>query len=169
MAYDQKELDELISCPKMLSEPPRRDLRLVGADWRNDMKLVSEGQPGEFSAFFRRSDEFPENFSVGLIYDPKDGSGEITLLRCNGQHGVFNGTFDPRHPHWGYHVHRATEQALNAGLKAEKYASTTTEYASYEQAVQYFLKLINLDSTEARKHFPDRTAQAVLPLETRGD
>ena len=91
MAYNQNEIDALISCPKSLTEPPKRDLRLVGADWRNDMTLQSEGCKGEFAVFFRRSDDFPENFSIGLKYDPKDGSGEITLLRCNGQHGVLTG------------------------------------------------------------------------------
>ena len=92
--------------PEIGFNSSRKELRLVGTDWRNDMKMVSKGHPGEFNAFFRRSEDFPENFSIGLSYDPKDGSGEITLLRCNGPHGVFNGTFDPTHPHWGYHIHK---------------------------------------------------------------
>jgi hypothetical protein len=91
MTYTQNDIDALISCVKKVSDPPRRELRLAGAHWRNDMKLVSVKVDGEFSAFIRRSDDFPENFSIGLNYDPKDGSGEITLIRCNGQHGVFGG------------------------------------------------------------------------------
>lgn len=115
--------------------------------------------------FLRRSDDFPENFSIGLVYDPKDGSGEITLLRCNGQHGVFNGAFNPNHSHWGYHIHRATETAIAAGFKPEKYAESTAAYASFEEAVQHFVKLIDLNSADAKKHFPDNTAQVELPLE----
>ena len=130
------------------------------------MRLASSKHPGEFAAFFRRSEDFPENFSIGISYDPKDGSGEIILLRCNGQHGVFNGTFDPRHPHWGYHIHRASEAALVAGFKAEKYAEHTSAYASYEEAVQHFLTLINLDVAERSKYFPDKTAQTILPFQT---
>jgi len=133
------------------------------------MKLLSEGRPGEFAAFLRRSDDFPENFSIGLIYDPKDGSGEVTLLRCNGQHGVFNGTFDPQHPHWGYHIHKASEAAMSAGLKPEKYAISTKEYASYEEAVQVFVKLINLDAGEAKKHRPARIAQSALPFQSESE
>ena len=101
MAYTQNEIDELISCNKKVAEAPKQKLRLVGAYWRNDMKLVSDGKPGVFAVFFRKSEEFKENFSIGISYDRKDGSGEIVLLRCNGQHGVFGGSFDPQHPHWG--------------------------------------------------------------------
>lgn len=88
--YSQNDIDELISCPKNISEPPKRELKLVGADWRNNMTLVASGRAGEFRVFFRRSEDFVEAFSVGLCYDPKDGSGEITLLRCNGPHGGSN-------------------------------------------------------------------------------
>jgi hypothetical protein len=66
MEYSQTEIDQLVSCPKQVSTPQRKELRLVGADWRNDMKMVSKGRPGEFNAFFRRSEDFPENFSIGL-------------------------------------------------------------------------------------------------------
>jgi len=163
--YSQRDIDELISCPKNVSEAPKREVKLVGAHWKNDMTLVAEGRPGEFNVFFRRSEDFPENFSIGLSYDQKDGSGETILLRCNGPHGAFNATFNPTHPHWGYHIHRATESAINAGLKAERHAEITTAYASYEEAVHHFVKLINLDATEIAKYFPDKTAQGTLAFE----
>lgn len=166
LTYSQNDLDSLISCAKTIQEPPKRERRLVGADWRNDMRLVSAEHAGDFAVFLRQSEDFPENFSIGLVYDAKDGTGEITLLRCNGQHGVFSGTFDPAHPHWGYHIHRASADMLNAGLKAEKRADSTDKYASYEEAVQYFVKLINLDPAEASKYFPDRFSQGSLPFGT---
>ena len=168
MSYTQKDIDALISCEKTVSDPPRRDMRLAGAHWRNDMKLVAEKVDGEFQVFIRRSDDFPENFSIGLTYDPKDGRGEITLIRCNGQHGVFGGTFDPNHPHWGYHIHRATEASIVAGLRPENHAESTAAYASFEEAVQHFVRLINLKAEEADKHFPNK-AQAALPFEEGGN
>jgi hypothetical protein len=164
VTYTQKDIDALLSCAKSVSDPPKRNLRLVGAHWRNDMKLVAVMVDGEFSVFFRRSEDFPENFSIGLTYDPKDGSGEITLVRCNGQHGVFGGTFDPNHPHWSYHIHRATEATIAAGLRPEHHAENTAAYASFEEAVQHFVKLINLNSAEADKYFPNK-AQTALPFE----
>ena len=39
--YSQDDIDQLISCPKTILEPPKRELKLVGADWRNDMVLAA--------------------------------------------------------------------------------------------------------------------------------
>ena len=66
-----------------------------------------------------------------------------------------NGRLDPKHPHWGFHIHEATAEALDSGFRAEKNAVKTGEYASFEEAIQYFLKRVNLKRTEAEKHFPD--------------
>jgi hypothetical protein len=155
-AYNQKDIDDLIVCPKTISEPPKRDMKLTGADWRNDMKLIaSDGTVGEFSVFMRRSDDFPENFSIGLIYHSNDERGEIGLIRCNGPHGVYNsGASDADHPHWDYHIHKASERALDAGERAERYADKTRAYASFEEAIQYFVTSVNLDRGDANKYFP---------------
>jgi hypothetical protein len=39
-AYSDEEIERLISCPKEISVPLAKNLRLSGADWRNDAKLV---------------------------------------------------------------------------------------------------------------------------------
>ena len=70
------------------------------------MRLKSADGELEFRAFMRRSEDLPENFSIGLVFLPQDGTGEVTLLRCNGPHGAFNDSFDPAHPHSDFHVHR---------------------------------------------------------------
>lgn len=164
--YSQKEINDLIVCPKMISEPPKREMKLIGADWRNDMKLIaSDGTLGEFSVFMRKSEDFPENFSIGLIYHSKDERGEIGLIRCNGPHGDYNGgkSGDEDHPHWDYHIHTASERALDAGERAEKYAVKTSEYASFEEAVQYFVKTVNLEKGYVNQYFP-RNRQRELDL-----
>jgi hypothetical protein len=163
--FSQVELDQLVACPKVISEAPARELRLDGAHWRNDAKLVaSDGTKGYFAMFLRKSDDFPENFSVGLTYVANDGRSSIQLFRCNGKHGVFNNDSDPEHPHWDYHIHRASEQAIEAGFKSEKYAEKTTAFASYEEALQYFVKAINLNAKDSSRHFP-ATTQADLQFE----
>jgi len=58
---------------------------------------------------------------------------------------------------------------MSAGLKPEKYAISTKEYASYEEAVQLFVKLINLDAGEAKKHLPARIAQSALPFQSESE
>jgi hypothetical protein len=154
-AFSQNELEEQITCPKEVSEPPRREMKLDGAHWRNDAKLVaSNAVKGEFAIFMRKSEDFPENFSIGLIYSPHDGRGEIILFRCNGKHGDFNRSFDPTHPHFDYHVHRASEDAIEAGQAPEKSAVKTAGFAPYEEALQFFVKEIGLNAKDAKKHFP---------------
>ncbi|MBM3753477.1 MAG: hypothetical protein FJW38_05815 [Acidobacteria bacterium] len=168
MSYTQAEIDELISCQKTISDPPKRDLKPAGAHSRNDMRLVASGLDGEFTAFMRRSIDFPENFFIGLIYDPKNGTGEITLIRCNGLHGVFGGSFDPDHPHWGNHIHRATEANIAAGLRPERHAVSTDAYASFEEALQHFVKLINFSPAQANEYFPS-DAQSTFPFQEGGN
>jgi len=55
--------------------------------------------------------------------------------------------------HDRYHVHQAQEETINSGLKAERTAFITEEYASYDDALGYFLRKCNI--TEAEKYFPN--------------
>jgi hypothetical protein len=121
--------------------------------WRNDMRLASVEGDAEFRVFMRKNDKFPENFSIGLVYLPRDGSGEIPLLRCNGPHGGYNAAFDPSHPHHAPHVHTTTEEMIASGNRPESSADVCEEYASYEEALQYFLRTVNV--ANAMQHFSD--------------
>lgn len=157
-AFTQIEIDALIRCPKKVVEAPRRTMRQEGAYLRNAAKLAAVNEvEGDFLIFLRENEDFPENFSIGLIYSPRDGRDAITLLRCNGKHGDYNKSFDPEHPHCDFHIHRATERAIEAGYAAEKFADKTMEFASFEEALQVFVKMINLNSDDARKYFPANT------------
>jgi hypothetical protein len=161
-AFSDDEIGALIHCPKEVSDPPRREMRSTGADHRNDMKLTSDECQGAFSVFLRRNIDFPENFSVGLIYHPNDGREALILMRCNGPHGECNGHFDASHPHWSYHVHKATEEAIESGLRPERKAEQVDAYGSFEEAIQYFVKEINLKKSDADKYFPGDSLQRIL-------
>jgi len=153
--FSQDEIDALISCSKGISEAPKREMRLDGAHLRNTAKLIAlDNTKGEFIVFMRQSEDFPENFSIGLSYSPCDGRETIKLLRCNGKHGDYNGSFDQDHPHFDFHIHQASEKAIEAGYLPEKFATKTTEYASFEEAIQCFVKAINLNARDAEKYFP---------------
>jgi elongation factor P hydroxylase len=77
---------------------------------------------------------------------------------CNGPHDGFNDSFDPDHPHWDYHVHRASAEMIEAGLRPERAATINRE-----EAAQYFLRAPNI--TDARTYFAD-PAQGMLPFST---
>jgi hypothetical protein len=167
MAYTVQDITKLISCSKKILDPPKRDMRVGDGFRRNDMTLVSDGVPGFFHVFMRQSEDFQENFSIGLRYDPKDGTGDITLIRCNGPHGAYNGNADPSHPHWDFHVHRASPEAIANGFRAEKYAEKTLEFASLEEALRYFLRETNVDPGDVETYFPGHSRQ--LDLDWQAD
>lgn len=122
-----------------------RNMKIDVANLRNGAKLIAtDGTKGSFLLFIRQNRDFQENFSVGLSYHSQDGRHELRLLRCNGKHGEFNrgnNAFDPAHPHWNFHVHTATQDAIDSGYTAEMNATVTTEFASLIEAVQYLLKV----------------------------
>lgn len=157
--YTQGEIDRLISCPKRIVDPPRQDMRREGGHLRNDMRLQPIEGPGEFRVFIRINTHFKDNFSIGLAFNPRDGSGEFILLRCNGPHGAYNDSFYPEHPHFGFHIHRATEDALRTGIRAEKNAQSSDAFDSFDGALQYFLNVTNI--VNAGKYFPPHRQIAI--------
>jgi hypothetical protein len=161
--YTQQEIDDLIACAKVVSEAPKRDMKLDRGHFHNDMRLKSTDDKLEFRAFMRRSEDLPENFSIGLAFLAKDGSGEVILLRCNGPHGEYNDSFDPGHPHYDYHVHRASAEMIEAGLRPEKAATISRDFASYEEALQYFMRATNVK--DARTYFSDLAQGKLFPDE----
>ena len=62
--YTQAELDDLIAAPKIITEAPKKAMRLERGSRRNDMRLRSEDESMDFTAFMRINDTFPENFSI---------------------------------------------------------------------------------------------------------
>src|SRR3990172_4574315 len=121
-------------------EPPRREMRLDGKMKRNDMTLKSADGKHSFRAFMRQSDEFPENFSVGLVYQPGEEPGSFQLIRCNGQHGG-----ERVHPHHAvFHIHRSKADDINAGILEPRQIDQAATFASFREALAHFCRLIQL-------------------------
>jgi hypothetical protein len=155
--FTDAELEELIRCPKEVVEPPRREMRIDGKVKRNDMGLRSKDGKHAFRAFIRQSDDFPENFSVGLMYQPGEEPGSFQLLRCNGQHGG-----ERVHPHHAvFHIHRSKAEDINAGILEPREIEQAASYASFREALAHFCRLIQLDRPD--DHFPGLTQTILFP------
>lgn len=152
-----QEIEQLISCPKRIIEPPKKEPQLTNGHWRNDMKLQSADGEYDFFVFMRKNEDFEENFSIGLIYNPKGIRGEIHLFRCNGPHGP-HVLFEH---HDRFHVHKADPENLSSGVRAEREAFVTREYASFQDALGYFLKKCNI--LEAEKYFDSVMQYQLFP------
>ena len=124
-------------------------MRAEGQMLRNEMELESLDGKHAFHAFMRQSRKFPENFSVGLDYLPKDEPGIFCLLRCNGMHGGHK-----VHPHHlNCHIHRNKAEDVNAGLRVERHIERTGEYAAFRDALHYFLRAVNVRRDDLLLHF----------------
>ncbi|MBI3524525.1 MAG: hypothetical protein HY066_08345 [Betaproteobacteria bacterium] len=154
--YTDDEITRLIGCPKTINEAPRREMKEENRHRRNDLVAVS-GDGAEFDAFIRQSLDFAEDFSLGLIYRAPDGK-RVTLVRFNGQHEQSPKLFGG-HPHFSYHIHRATAENLNAGRLEKHPAAITGRYASFDEAIAEFMTMTNIQSWE--RHFPNAVP---LPL-----
>jgi len=142
------EIERLIECPKNIIAPPKREMTLHRGNWRNDMKLQEQGGDNVFSVFMRKNADFEENFSIGLIHLPKGVKGDAVLIRLNGPHGPHL-LFDY---HDRYHIHIAHSDNMEAGLKEERKAFITNEYASFQEALAYFIKRCRI--LNANDYFP---------------
>lgn len=161
--YTDDELSDLIACPKVITNPPHREMRLDGQHWRNEMDLVaSDDKALTFHVFMRRNDNIPENFSIGLDFRHVEERDTICLLRCNGPHGRYLGQRDPAHIR--RHIHYARAENIEAGARAERGGVETDEYSSYEDALAYFLQQTGIEHAE--EYFP---AHRQPPLFELGD
>ena len=155
--WTQAQLDALIVCPKRITVPPKTRMEQARGYWRNGMDLEAVDGSRRFRAYMRVNDAFPENFSIGLIVLPVDGAAgdlreEIHLLRCNGPHEeVGSKEARPGMPGWhfGYHIHRAKADNMDAGMRAERGAETTSEYGSFSEALSFFVKTCGVQGAKA--------------------
>lgn len=155
--FTDEELEELIACAKRVKNPPRREMRLEGKMKRNDMTLRSADGKHNFDAFMRQSEEFQENFSIGLTYHPGDEPGSFPLIRFNGQHGG-----ERVHPHHAYfHIHRSKADDINAGILEARQIEETAAYASFREALAYFCTMIKLESAD--NFFPGISQTRLFP------
>jgi hypothetical protein len=147
--YTDELIEELISCPKKVTDSPK-DSGVGRGSSKIKFSLESTNGNYSFGGFISKNLTFQENFSIGLVYYPKDEKGSIVLLRANGPHGLNENL--PHHD--GPHVYIATAERMNAGLKPEGKIETTVPYATIDDAIQYYIKRINVIPVDRQKHFP---------------
>ena len=153
--YTNDDIARLIGSPRTIKEAPRREMKEENRHRRNDL-VVASGDGAEFDVFIRQSVDFGEDFSLGLVYRAPDGK-RVTLVRFNGQHEQSSQLFGS-HPHFSYHIHKATAENLNAGRLEKHPAAVTDNYASFEEAIGEFLVAMNIQGWE--RYFP----QAAPPM-----
>ncbi len=149
MIFTDELIDELINCSKKVIDAPK-DSSVGRGSSKTKFLLESIDGQHSFSGFISKNLTFQENYSIGLVYNPKEEKGKIVLLRVNGPHGPNENA--PHHN--GPHVHLSTAERINAGLKPEGVIETEVPYSTVEDAIQHYLKRINIILADRQKYFP---------------
>ena len=143
------EIDSLLAESKPLPKNWTTRLRTRAKSNRQhverDMEIQGEAD-NNFRIIIRQNTINPLSFSIILTFKDKDGS-RFVLRRYNGKHssqhtnrlekarGEPNSSFRNT-----FHIHKATQRYQEEGLPIEGYAEETTEYASFDTALQAFVR-----------------------------
>lgn len=139
-------LEGLITCPKKIVTPPKREMTIQNQCRRNNFTARSVNGSEDFCIRLRQSAILPEDFSIVLQW--KSDGRNIIIFRCNGPHGG-NRSIPS---HFTPHVHRLNLELAAQGIFKESDTATTTEYSTFESAVRYFLLYCGIEG--AGKYFP---------------
>lgn len=160
MTFTDELIEELVNCPKKVVDAPK-DSGVGRGSRKTKFLLESADGQHSFSGFISKNLTFQENYSIGLVYNPKEEKGKIVLVRVNGPHGQNENT--PHHD--GPHVHLSTADRINAGLKPEGVIETDVPYSTIEDATQHYIKRINIIPADRQKHFPTPNNQIDINFE----
>ena len=165
-AVTERLLNDLITCKKNAVRADRKGLLVSNRHKKNTVYLTSQDGNYEFKMFMRQSEEFIEDFSIGLIWtNPTTyidiSKNSVILLRCQGPH-------DGKAPlgtdlHHDYHIHRITLD----DFKAKRYQkpsgrTSTSDFSSFEQAIFYFISACNIQNIDSVVNLPEGVSQTSL-------
>jgi hypothetical protein len=159
-------LQEVLYCPKVTVRAERKKMTLSNRHKKNTVYLTSEDGRYEYKLFLRQSDEFLEDFSVGLIWtNPMHfidiSKNSVILLRCQGPH-------DGKEPlgadiHHDYHIHQITMSDFEARRYQKPSGRTvSSEFSSFEQAIFYFINTYHVKDIEKYMELPEGVNQTSL-------
>ncbi len=107
-------INELIVCPKKAIKADRKRMIAVNRSFRNRITLCSLDGSYGFDLFLRQSEEFVEDFSVGLIWTNasqySDIAKDIILIRFQGPHD--SGKPFGEDLHHDYHIHQISVEDI---------------------------------------------------------
>lgn len=159
-------LQEVLFCNKFAVRADRKKLSFSNRHRRNNIYLVSEDHKFEYKLYLRQSEDFIEDFSVGLIWTNPSNYIEISkssviLLRCQGPH-------DGKEPlgtdiHHDYHIHTITlDDFLARRYQKPSGRTLTSDFSSFEQAIFYLVNTYSVKNVEKVVELPEEVNQTSL-------
>lgn len=146
-----REIENWLNLPKKIIRPPKRELISRQGSLRNDFECESIDGNERFRVFIRILEILQEDFSIGLDHIDQQGKS-LCLMRCNGKHGYHRNHQADAIPFDDFHIHLATAEAIAKGESPEQFAEPTKEYATWQDALFYFVKRACIQ--DADRYFP---------------
>lgn len=144
-------INELITCPKKALKAERKRMVAVNRSLRNRIALCSLGGEYSFDLFMRQSEEFLEDFSVGLIWtnaaEYSDIAKDIILIRFQGPHDT--GKPFGEDIHHDYHIHQiSVEDIAQRRYLRPSDKSSSGRFNSFPSAVYEIVEYCNIIGLE---------------------
>jgi len=145
--FSNELIQELISCPKRANKVDKKNMYSENRHSRKNIDITSLDGKYTFKMFLRKSEEFVEDFSVGLIWtnpnDYTDIKKNIILLRCQGPHDSKSTV--GADIHHSYHIHEITmEDIENTRYSSPANKEVTKNFSSFSSAILHFIKICDI-------------------------
>lgn len=143
------EIEQLLAAHKIVANPRARGRSLRGS-FQVTYELTSEA--GAFQLYTRQNERLANAFSCGLVYLGHRNDLKVTLCRYNGSDHPHANPIEHRGKSFqGFHIHRATERYITAGLKAEHYAEPTDRYKDLAGALAALIQDCNIGGLQVAR------------------
>lgn len=158
MFLTESEIEDIITCNKTITKPPKRQMQESGCNLRNDFELASADNKQHFNVFMRQNTVLPDHFSIGLMWKNTELGKNIIMFRCNGPHGG-----NEKIPeHFKPHTHTITTDDISNEIYKPTMSGTkeTNEYHTFDEALAYFCLYCGIQN--AQIFFPSIISQSLF-------
>lgn len=147
-------IEKLIKMRKVIQNP---NVQFKNKERHQEKNFELQGEDGYAFLLYLRQNKFPgmaDDFSSGLSWSMPSGQS-FTLTRYNGNsHNHLNHLEKER---LGYvcHIHRASEEYILAGKKADGFAIPTNRYYTLDGALHCLIHDCNIFGIETKPDLPN--------------
>lgn len=155
-------IDELLKCPKRLTNPQARAKMKEGHNQINYKVVSTDKNDHQFELYKRQNlrEGMEDDYSCGLSWVAPNGDS-LTLRRYNGPNHNHPNHLEKEKLGYICHIHQATEKYIKANRKAEGFAESTERYETLEGAIHCLVNDCNITGIQTE---PDDTDQLKLKI-----
>ncbi len=146
-------IEQLLKMPKRVINAKAREVSDAN-HLKRDYTVKSEDGTEDFVLFTRQNKTISDDFTCGLRWIAP-GSEDLILVRYNGASHSHPNRLEKDILEFVPHIHRATEKYLQASLKAEGFAESTTRYTTMSGALHELVNDLRVSGLDTKPDHPE--------------